>query len=264
MGGGGRRAAITAVALLVLVAGTRLPAAAAGESGYAALGDSYSAGIGTGGEDGSDCRRSANAYPPRFSQASHRYVLTDFAACTGATISDVQRLQLGSIAPAGLVSITVGGNDARFGEIIVDCLRPGSGCRRDYPDEDARIDSLEAPLHALYTQIVTTAASAGLEVLTYPQIFRDGGVCRSTWSFTADDVAWFRSEYSHMNRVIRAAADGVPRLHVLDVENAFAGHEVCTAQPWANGGSWRDPYSSFHPNILGHAALAAALGADAG
>jgi len=253
-----------ALLLLLLGAAGRLSAAAAGPLGYAGLGDSYSAGIGSGAEDGSSCRRSANAYPPRFAQASHAYTLTDFAACSGATISDVQRLQLGAIGPMSLVTITVGGNDARFGDIIVDCLRPGSGCRRDFPDEDARIDSLQGPLHALYVQIVTAAADARQLVLTYPQIFRPHGVCRSTWSFTAEDVDWFRSEYGHMNRVIRAAAQGVARTRVLDVEAAFAGHEVCTEQPWANGGSWRDPYSSFHPNALGHAALATALGAAAG
>ena len=74
---------------------------------------------------------------------------------------------------------------------------------------------------------------------------------------------WFRSEYTHMNAVIRQAAQGVPRTRVLDVEGALAGHELCTPQEWAFGGRWRDPYTSFHPNALGHAAMAARLRATA-
>jgi lysophospholipase L1-like esterase len=253
-----RGIAALALALLAVALAPRLPASAAGSLPYAALGDSYSAGIGSGREDGTDCRRSANAYPPLLSTASDRYVLTDFAACSGATIAGVTDLQLAAIAPARLVTVTVGGNDAGFGEIITDCLRPGSGCRRDFPDEDRRIDSLAGPLHALYLRIVATAPAASLDVLTYPQIFRaQQSTCPATWTFTPQDVTWFRSEYTHMNAVIRRAAAGVPRTRVVDVETAFAGHEVCTVQPWAYGGRLGDPYSSFHPNTLGHAALAA-------
>jgi hypothetical protein len=249
-----------ALATLALAVAPRLPAAAAGSLAYAALGDSYSAGIGSGAEDGTACRRSANAYPALLSAASSRYALTDFAACSGATIPGVVQQQLGSIAPARLVTITVGGNDAGFGEIVVDCLRPGSRCRGDFPDEDRRIDSLAGPLHDLYLRIVATAPGATLDVLTYPQIFRaQGGTCAATWTFTPADVAWFRAEYARMNAAVRRAAAGVPRTRVVDVESAFAGHEVCSAQPWAYGGRLRDPYSSFHPNVLGHAALAALL-----
>jgi hypothetical protein len=167
------------------------------------------------------------------------------------------------VAPTRLVTVTVGGNDARFGEIIVDCLWPGNGCRSDFPDEDHRIDSLAGPLHRLYGEIVTAAPGADLLVVTYPQIFRQDGTCQSTWSFSRADVDWFRTEYARMNAVIRQAALGVPRTRVLDVENALSGHELCTPQEWAFGGRWRDPYSSFHPNALGHASMASFLRAAA-
>ena len=257
-----RLSTIAALVFAVLAVGLapRVPVAAAGTLPYAALGDSYSAGIGAGAEDGSQCRRSANAYPRVLSATSRRYVLTDFAACSGAMIADVSSVQLAGIAPARLVTITVGGNDAGFSTVIIDCLRPGSGCRRDFPNEDQRIDALAGPLHDLYLRIVAAAPGADLDVLTYPQIFRaQQSTCPSTLDFTPDDVAWFRSEYAHMDAVVRRAAAGVPRTRVVDVETAFAGHEVCSAQPWAYGGRFSDPYSSFHPNALGHAALAALL-----
>jgi len=37
-----------------------------------------------------------------------------------------------------MVSVTIGGNGRRFGEIISQCLKQRSGCRSDYPDEDPR------------------------------------------------------------------------------------------------------------------------------
>ncbi|MGH7747222.1 MAG: GDSL-type esterase/lipase family protein, partial [Candidatus Dormibacteria bacterium] len=133
MGRTARVSAVVALSLLLLGTAARAPVAAAGGLAYAALGDSYVSGNGSGSEDGTDCRRSANAYPAQFAKASGHFALTDFAACTGATISSVERSQLGGIGPARLVSVTVGGNDARFGEIIIDCLWPRSGCRSDYP-----------------------------------------------------------------------------------------------------------------------------------
>lgn len=265
MGRVARASALIGLSLLLVVTGGRAPVAAAGGLAYAALGDSYSSGTGSGGEDGTDCRRSANGYPPVYARSSGgRFVLTDFAACTGATIGTVEQSQLAALAPAQLVTLTAGGNDARFGEIVIHCLWPGDACRTDYPDEDQRIDSLAGPLHRLYGEVAAAAPSAQLLVLTYPQILRPGGTCQSTWTLTRDDVDWFRSEYARMNAVIRRAAQGVPRTQVVDVENAFAGHELCTAQEWAFGGRFNDPYSSFHPNPLGHASMASFLRAATG
>jgi hypothetical protein len=252
--------AFAAIALVTLVSAPTARAEAPAPLPYAGLGDSYATGSGTGNEDGTSCRRSANAYPGVFARTSgNRYALADFAACTGANIAAVERSQLGGLGSTRLVSITAGGNDARFGEIVVDCLSPWRNCRKDYPDEDQRIDSLEGPLHRLYGEIVAAAPSAQLLVVDYPQIVRRDTTCESTWTLTRDDVDWFRTEYSHMNAVIRRAAAGVDRTRVVEVENALSGHELCTAQEWAFGGRWRDPYTSFHPNALGHASMASFL-----
>jgi len=258
--------AFAAIALVVLVLASALPARAAAPVAlpYAALGDSYATGNGSGNEDGTSCRRSANAYPGVFARSSGgRFALADFAACSGANIAAVEQSQLSGLGPMRLVSVTVGGNDARFGEIVVDCLAPWRGCRSDYPDEDQRIDSLEGPLHRLYGEIAAAAPSAQLLVVTYPQVVRHDGTCESTWTLTRDDVDWFRAEYARMDAVIRRAAAGVERTRVVDVENAFSGHELCTPQEWAFGGRWKDPYTSFHPNPLGHASLASFLRAAA-
>ncbi len=63
----------SAVAALVLLTATALPAPPAGATGtaYVALGDSYSSGTGTRAylADGTDCQRSVYAYPSLIASA---------------------------------------------------------------------------------------------------------------------------------------------------------------------------------------------------
>jgi len=73
------------------------PAQAAGPA-YVALGDSYSSGNGAGSyiSDGTDCHRSNNAYAPLYA-GQHSPSSFTFAACSGATTTDVIASQLGAL-----------------------------------------------------------------------------------------------------------------------------------------------------------------------
>lgn len=109
------------VAVVVLSAG---PAQAAG-SPYVALGDSYSSGTGTGSylSDGTSCQRSVYAYPSLIA-AGKGYAL-DLRACSGATTADVTNVQLGALgAGTALVTITAGGNDTGFADVLTECAKP--------------------------------------------------------------------------------------------------------------------------------------------
>src|SRR4051812_16820609 len=110
----------------VLTAFVALPANAAPVSGYVALGDSYSSGLGTDtAYTGGSCDRSAAAYSALWS-AAHPGVPYASLACAGARTADVavQASQL----PAGtsLVSVTVGGNDVGFSSIMTTCALQGT------------------------------------------------------------------------------------------------------------------------------------------
>jgi hypothetical protein len=60
---------------------------------------------------------------PRCGPAAHAPSSFAFTACSGATTSDVVSTQLGPLTSAtGLVSITVGGNDAGFGDVMSTCV----------------------------------------------------------------------------------------------------------------------------------------------
>src|SRR5487761_694194 len=72
-----------ALGLAAAMIGTGIPAQAASAVHYVALGDSYSSGVGAGGNSGS-CGQSPNAYPALWAKANSPASFT-FAAASGAT-----------------------------------------------------------------------------------------------------------------------------------------------------------------------------------
>jgi lysophospholipase L1-like esterase len=108
---------------------------------YAALGDSYSSGVGVGSanyDQGTNtstnqCLRSADSYARQYGTA-HGYpgVLTVHLACSGAVTGNLTTTgqygeppQISAIPKhARLVTVTIGGNDAGFGDVLTHCLTP--------------------------------------------------------------------------------------------------------------------------------------------
>lgn len=120
----GRRHVLVVGAALAASVPLAVPAHAAGPS-YVALGDSYSSGTGTRTylADGTSCQRSVYAYPSLIA-ASTGYALT-FRACSGATTSDVAATQLSALSSTtAYVTISVGGNDAGFADVLTTCAQP--------------------------------------------------------------------------------------------------------------------------------------------
>ncbi|MGH7868413.1 MAG: SGNH/GDSL hydrolase family protein [Candidatus Dormibacteraceae bacterium] len=272
----------SAVLLVAVFAGLLNPIAAqaaslsqTAASSYVALGDSYASGRGApafirdtspGKED--SCYRSANAsYSGIYAQMIG---LPDFSlgACSGATTQDVL-LQSSSGVPAQieslsastrLVTLSIGGNDADFSEILVDCVLSLQSCEGEFPDESQLIDSLQAPLTKTYLAIKDRAPRAAVMVFTYPQIIPADRSCLTTINLGSADRIWLRERASQLNQVIRDSAARA-KVGVLDEENAFAGHELCSSQPWAHGEVITDPGESFHPTITGNAKMAQDLAA---
>src|SRR6476620_6394642 len=121
-----RRSLVTTTALVALLIGATVigvPAFAHNGSvrHYAALGDSYSAGVGA--QPSTGCGRNALSYPALFKeQEGIPDAGFDFAACGGATTADVRNGQLGGLtAQTDLVTITVGGNDIGFSPLLATC-----------------------------------------------------------------------------------------------------------------------------------------------
>ncbi|MBV6700935.1 SGNH/GDSL hydrolase family protein [Kitasatospora aureofaciens] len=247
-------AALAAVPLLC--AALAAPASAAPTPRYAALGDSYAAGVAAGSYDpaSGDCRRSSRGYPALWA-AAHGAALTD-VACLGATTEDVRREQLPKVgADTTVVTVTVGGNDLGFTAAATDCLQPlttDARCNRTLDATEHRIDEeMPGRLSALYDAVRTAAPAARVVVTGYPRLLQTGTVC-----LLATDARRqrFNALADRLDELIRrqSTAHGFA---FADVRTAFDGHGACAGggEEWINGIVLARLWESFHPTADGQA-----------
>ena len=221
-------AAVALVAPLVPALAAPDAAHAAGES-YVALGDSYSSGVGTRSyiEDGSECQRSTLAYPSLI--AAQRSYALDFRACSGATIPDVSNTQLGALnAGTSFVTISVGGNDAGFADVLTECATPwwAGDCDGAIDQAQAYINNtLPGRLSSLYGSIRSLAPNATVVVVGYPRIFMGEDCNAATW-FSPEEEARLNQMADLINS--RTSAQASARgFSFANPTNAFLGHAVC-------------------------------------
>ncbi|WP_067457476.1 SGNH/GDSL hydrolase family protein [Actinomadura macra] len=225
--------------------------ASAATTNYVALGDSYSSGTGAGAYDpaSGSCNRSANAYPKLWA-ATHAAGSFKFVACSGATTASVTDGQLSALGSSTtLVSITVGGNDAGFSDVMLTCvLQSDSACVNAVNNAKTFAkNTLPGRLDSLYSKIESRAPSAQVVVLGYPRLYKIVDVCvglsntkRTALNGAADTL----------DSTIASAA-GRAGFTWSDVRDEFAGHELCSGQDWLN--SVTVPFeSSYHPTAKGH------------
>jgi lysophospholipase L1-like esterase len=220
---------------------------------YVALGDSYASGAGAGSYVDGSCRRSANAYP---ALRGKEFPSFKFVACSGATTKSL-RSQLRALTPATtLVTITVGGNDLGFVDVMTTCTLNGdSSCeKRVGKARDFTRDQLPARLDATYATIKEAAPSAQLVVLGYPRLFTPDDECRT---LSVRKRQALNDAADELSGVISEAASRAGARYV-DVRQAFADHGVCADEPWINA-LVSPTGDSYHPNEAGQAAYFAAL-----
>ncbi|WP_395293488.1 SGNH/GDSL hydrolase family protein [Kitasatospora hibisci] len=244
-------AALTALLTLTTLS-TAGSASAAGVN-YAALGDSYSSGLGAGSytaESGS-CKRSTNAYAYLWKNA-HAPSSFAFTACSGARTGDVINNQLSVLnSSTTLVSISVGGNDAGFASTMQTCvLDSESACINAVEAAKAyATNTLPGKLDQVYAAIHAKAPNARVVVLGYPHLYKIGGSC----IFGIGDTK---------RKAINGAADvldGVIAKRAAnagfafgDVRSIFTEHEICgSATTWLNSTTFPIE-ESYHPRASGH------------
>ncbi|WNZ12750.1 SGNH/GDSL hydrolase family protein [Streptomyces sp. 11x1] len=243
---------------LLLAVGAGLTGAAtaqasqqAAATGYVALGDSYSSGVGAGSylSSSGDCKRSTRAYPYLWAAANAPSSFA-FTACSGARTGDVLASQLGPLgAGTGLVSVSVGGNDAGFADVMTTCvLQSDSACVSRIDTAKAYVDStLPGQLDKVYSAISAKAPSAHVVVLGYPRFYQLGGICPglSQVKRTAINNA---SDYLNTAIAKRAADHGFT---FGDVRSAFTGHELCSGSAWLHSLNLLNIGESYHPKAAG-------------
>ena len=249
------RSSLVAALAAVLTAVAAPPPAQAAAPTYVALGDSYASGTGTRSylADGTSCQRSTYAYPSLIAAASG-YAL-NFRACSGARIADVTNTQLSALtATTSYVSISVGGNDAGFSDVLTTCALPSwaSNCDGAINGAQSYIrNSAPAQLAALYAAIRTRAPSAVVVVVGYPRIF-NGQDCNALTWFSSSEGTKLNATADLLNATTAAQAEAAG-FRFANPTTPFIGHAWCGSPEWINGLSY--PISeSYHPNRSGHEA----------
>ncbi|GGZ85752.1 SGNH/GDSL hydrolase family protein [Streptomyces subrutilus] len=241
---------------LLLAAGAALfgagQASAAADFGYVALGDSYSSGVGSGNYDSAsgNCKRTTRAYPALWA-AAHSPQSFAFVACSGARTGDLLANQLGPLnSGTDLVSVTIGGNDAGFSDVMTTCvLQSESTCVSRVNQAKAYVDStLPGQLDQVYNAIDSRAPNARVVVLGYPRFYKLNGTCVT--GLTEGERTAINNASDYLNAAVakRAADHGFT---FASVAGAFTNHEICSSNAWLHSVNWLNIGESYHPTAAG-------------
>ena len=254
------RPALLATAAWVIALAAAVPAGAANDD-YVAMGDSYSSGTGTRDYFDSDCERSNFAYSKLIDpQIPGNW---NMVACGGATTNSVLNSgQHGNPAQAAdpalgsgteYVTISIGGNDAGFSSVLLECGQPSwvSDCGDAIDDAQATIaNQLPGRLNNVLDRIRSeTSPSTIVTVVGYPRIF-NGEDCNAATFFDGGELTRLNQTADQLADVMRTQAreNGYA---FADARFPFIGHAVCDDTEWLNGLS-NPTGESYHPNKPGH------------
>src|SRR5579885_1186405 len=248
---------------------------------YYVLGDSYSAGEGSPPYSGAKgCYRSTHSYAYLLGAGIPTPTMI---ACSGAVTNDIdktvqnsglpgtqlQQLKSGSLNNA-LITLTIGGNDVGFASELENCIAGLSSCTSRQASISQKITALEPRLVQVYQEIRQAAPGADIFVLGYPLLLAASNIadCHNPIvhvGLSGSEMTMIRELAGQLDQVIAQAAAQAGVVAVTsEVEQAFAGHEACTANEsdeWINEitGLNALAHGSFHPNLSGYHADASAL-----
>ena len=249
-----------------------------GNRAYAALGDSYSSGLGTRhmtNYEGGSCYRSPEAWmnlmQPDYNDWRQNY------ACAGATssgiysqISSMNSGFQGRATNPKLITLTVGGNDVGFGQVAQDCIIGYGSCTQFEHGTNISIDNLGPTLTNLYGSIKSAQPYADILVGGYPNVVEPGS--SSFWNLELC-TAFGNNERAMAERLVirlnNTIANSAVAANVWSVGGAvrdqFLGHGACSSGEWINGpnaditSGGPSTMNSFHPTLGGQLAYAFAF-----
>jgi lysophospholipase L1-like esterase len=267
-----RRPATVLLLALAALALAAVLAAGARAANYVALGDSYAAGplipnpvLPLG------CLKSDHNYP-HLAAPGIGLSLRD-VSCSGATTADMTNPQ--NVEPDGpnppqlnaleastkVVSLTIGGNDIGFSEVIESCstLNPFSHPCLDKYDSSgvdqlkARIEATAPKVAAVLQGIHSRAPEARVFVVNYAAILPETGYgCWPQMPLGFQDVPYLRSTEKRLNSMLatQAAANGAT---LVDWYTASIGHDACKSSStrWVEPLVPTNPAAPVHPNAAG-------------
>ncbi|MDH6118664.1 lysophospholipase L1-like esterase [Kitasatospora sp. GAS204A] len=276
------------------------PGAAALPTGpYAALGDSYTAGLQVdptgGGPKG--CGRSAVNYPSLVAAglklAPGRFTDVSCSSATTADLTDAQRVTGGPNPPqldaltadTRLVTVGIGGNDADFMTVVKQCAEDGlantalkwvdpdkasnAPCQAAYTAADGSdkltgvLDTVGQRVAAVLAEVTRRAPRAKVYVVGYPALLpADPATCAPVLgdTVTPGDLSFLATQEQRLNEVLRQRATAAGAGYV-DTYAPSLGHDMCAG----SDARWIEPpfpahgRAPLHPNAAGQQGMAAAV-----
>jgi lysophospholipase L1-like esterase len=171
-----------------------------------------------------------------------------------------------------LVTISMGGNDIGFSEIIKRCIISGDTCFSTYEERLGLVKNINSKFEALanmYIQLkVEAAPGARIYVIGYPQIAKPDGNCGLNVRLNNDEIKFGEGLIGYLNYAIEQATRKAGVLYV-DAEDAFGESTLCgnnsSLSPAINGlTAGGDIFSiigneSYHPTPYGYYLMAQAI-----
>ncbi len=182
--------------------------------------------------------------------AAKGYTLS-FQACGGAKTNEVVEKQLGTLSSTtALVTISIGGNDAGFGDVMEECAMYYFWCGEAIEEADTYIkNSLPKALETTYKAIRAKATTAQVIVLAYPKLFTKEGATCGVNTLTSGNEKKINESAEKLDAAIKTKAEAL-KFTFVNPTSAFESHEVCSSSEWLNGES--NPLGeSYHPNTKG-------------
>lgn len=235
---------------------------------YVALGDSVAAGLGLGesvdamAED-VRCGRSAQSYATTVAQEL-QLPLTH-AACSGATAGDLVTkqgvsgpnitAQLDTAFSGGipkLITITAGANDVHWDEFIRLCYQTNCATRTATAGAEAYLYALKLKLNYALNSVEQRSNGSTPPIVIITGYYNPISTsCVDDQRITAAEVDWVSVRTEQLNNLLESTAKNYSFVRFAPVD--FSGHDICSADPWVQGG---DDAAPLHPTVQGQAVIA--------
>lgn len=248
-------------------------------SSYVAVGDSFTAAPYVPQTDlAAGCLRSSGNYPSLLAAALDAE-LTD-VSCSGATSADLTApqtvgfgqttvpAQVDAVRPdTDLVTVGIGGNDANFfATLVLTCTglaeQEGSPCldqlEAQSVDPAATAKATGRRVAEKLEAVRRAAPQARLVLVGYPRIVSPDQPCAQMPLADGDRPALAALE-EELDAALAGAAAAVGA-EFLGLRELSEGHEVCSPDPWINGGTTDEQRAlAYHPFAVEQQAVATAL-----
>lgn len=166
-------------------------------------------------------------------------------------------------------TISIGGNDIDFAEIVKSCVLSVSTCHESYEDRLEILNKTKdqySKLVDLYTQLLTASPDTALYVIGYPKIAKEGGDCYVNVRLNESEIAFGSRLVEVINDTIESAAKKAGAVYI-DIKNIFGEAMLCGSNSISavNGLTKGDDMAliigneSYHPTTYGHELISGAV-----